>query len=78
MYDKIKNHYITTNKLDFQTIYKTFCLEDRTDTDLKNLKEYIIRTTLTSEKEEFEKHAKQCNLMSLLIDAIDQELNSRY
>lgn len=75
-----------SQELDYEIINKVFNLESRTELDLKNLREFIVVVTIMcgqdvlkaqvrndteKQKVEIKKHEKRCNLMTILIEAID-------
>ena len=77
MYKEISAVYDGEGELEHEVISKAFDLENRTPLDLKNLREFIIAVTLTSEESEFKEHEQRCDLMMILVQAIDSELCCR-
>lgn len=92
MYVELKEKYDKEKSLSFEIINNVLMLSDRTSIDLKNLIEYIVAVTLLCgqdvlkaqlvgdrEAEDLatQKHNKNCELMSILLEAIESELVSR-
>ena len=88
-YKTIAELYNQNKNLEYATIAKIFDIENRSEIDLQNLKEFIIVVTLmsgkdilkaqvrddkTKEKQEMAKHQTRCELMSVLLQAIDSHL----